>query len=210
VADHPNIGPYQSLPTNALFLNWVVIQDQIPAGVVISGANLQVPKKVTVYALAIYYNPKALKEFKEFKDKDIKEIKEKDFKDIKDKDKEKEIIADKSLAPDKAHHLVDKVPDTKDQSLDKVAQDNYKAATLHEKTTDKLYVGEFGKVSTDNQPPGSQGESQGFARQLHSLTQKISDMEAKLNTAIKGKAFIKEADRPAVGKAAAKKPGKPR
>jgi hypothetical protein len=210
IADNPNIGPYQSLPTNALFLNWLVIQTPTPAGVVITGPNLFVPEGVSVYALAVYYNPKALKEFKEHKDKEQKEFKEvvkEVLKDFKDKEKEKEVYVDKHT--EKPPHVYEKIPDTKDQSLDKIAQDNTKNATLHEKTTDKPYVGEFGKVSND-QPGFGQSQPEGFTQQLHVLSKKIADLEAKLEHALKGQAFIKAADRPVVGKPAPKKPGKPK
>jgi hypothetical protein len=175
IADSPNIGPYQSLPTNAVFVNWVVIVGGIPPGVVITNANLVVPEGVTVYALAIYYNPPK---------------------------------PSKEVYPDKTQHVLEKLPmqDLKNEMLDKVAQDNSKSQTLHEKTTDKIYVGEFGGKMGDGNP----NMPEAIAVHLSSLSQKISDLESRLSTALKGKAFIKAADRPAVGKELARKSAKPK
>ena len=70
-------------------------------------------------------------------------------------------------------------------------------------------MGEFGKVSND-QPGFGQSQPEGFTQQLHVLSKKIADLEAKLEHALKGQAFIKAADRPVVGKPAPKNPGKPK
>jgi hypothetical protein len=178
-AYHPNIGPYLTLPTSALFVNWVIFYQSL-SGAIITAANLYVPVGDTVYALAIYYNPKAKESY------------------------------DKPPRSEKAHHLIDKIPDTKNEMLDKIAQDNYKEATLREKSTDKPYTNEFAPHAGGPIQAGGSGSSEAFVRHLQNLTQKVSELEAKLSNAAKGKAFIKESDRPAVGKARAKKPDKSR
>ena len=157
IADSPNIGPYQSLPTNAVFVNWVVIVGGIPPGVVITNANLVVPEGVTVYALAIYYNPPK---------------------------------PSKEVYPDKTQHVLEKLPmqDLKNEMLDKVAQDNSKSQTLHEKTTDKIYVGEFGGKMGDGNP----NMPEAIAVHLSSLSQKISDLESRLSTALKGDVYKRQ------------------
>ncbi len=93
-ADHPNIGPYLALPTNALFDQWVDLTDPSPPASLVSGASLTPGKGVTVYALAFYKNPSTLKvhikekvEIKEFKElvsekHPIKEIAETPYKSI--------------------------------------------------------------------------------------------------------------------------------
>jgi len=87
-ADHPNIGPYMALPTNAVFEQWVDLTNPSPPTSLISGANLTPAAGVTVYALAFYSNPavKIIKEFKEvYQDKNLKEhIKEVDKGNFKD------------------------------------------------------------------------------------------------------------------------------
>jgi hypothetical protein len=87
-ADHPNIGPYMALPTNAVFDQWVDLTNPSPPGSLISGANLTPAQGATVYALAFYSNPavKIVKEFKEvYQDKSLKEhIKEVDKTPFKD------------------------------------------------------------------------------------------------------------------------------
>jgi hypothetical protein len=81
-ADHPNIGPYLALPTSALFDQWVVLTNPSPPMGLVSGANLtpgvggaNVAKGGgTVYALAFYRNPPAVKLSKEYHpDKNLKE-----------------------------------------------------------------------------------------------------------------------------------------
>lgn len=56
-ADHPNIGPYQNLPTTANFHQWVDLANPNPPASVVSGANLTPAKGETVYALAFYQDP---------------------------------------------------------------------------------------------------------------------------------------------------------
>jgi hypothetical protein len=76
-ADHPNIGPYLALPTNAVFDAWVVLTDPTPPTSLVSGASLTPGKGETVYALAFYANPKVVKTY--LQDKPFKEtIKELD------------------------------------------------------------------------------------------------------------------------------------
>jgi hypothetical protein len=58
-ADHPNIGPYQSLPTTSIFDQWAVLTDPNPPATLVSGANLTPAKGETVYALAFYTDPVA-------------------------------------------------------------------------------------------------------------------------------------------------------
>jgi hypothetical protein len=85
-ADHPNIGPYMALPTNATFVQWVDLLDAAPPTSLISGASLTPGKGVTVYALAFYLNPKVIKEHIDKNPKErIKEIDKEHFKEFPDK-----------------------------------------------------------------------------------------------------------------------------
>jgi hypothetical protein len=73
-ADHPNIGPYMALPTNAVFDQWVDLTNPTPPASLVSGANLTPAEGVTVYALAFYRNPAIVKLSKEiYPDKNLKE-----------------------------------------------------------------------------------------------------------------------------------------
>lgn len=56
-ADHPNIGPYEALPTTALFQFWSDLLNPSPPTSLISVANLTPAKGETVYALAFYTDP---------------------------------------------------------------------------------------------------------------------------------------------------------
>ena len=82
-ADHPNIGPYASLPTTATFDQWVVLTDPNPPTSLVSGANLTPGKGGTVYALAFYKNPVVTKTKELVAEKNLKEfIKEKEMDKI--------------------------------------------------------------------------------------------------------------------------------
>jgi len=89
-ADHPNIGSYLALPTNALFDQWVDLTDPSPPASLVSGASLTPGKGVTVYALAFYKNPPVFKVTKELtfdkgpKDH-VKEIDKEHYKEFPDK-----------------------------------------------------------------------------------------------------------------------------
>ncbi|MGA7356931.1 MAG: hypothetical protein WA431_18070 [Candidatus Cybelea sp.] len=61
-ADHPNIGPYMSLPMTALFDQWTDLTNPSPLPSLISGANLTPGQGETVYALALYKDPVKTKE----------------------------------------------------------------------------------------------------------------------------------------------------
>jgi len=86
-ADHPNIGPYLALPTNATFDQWVDLTDPSPPTSLISGASLTPGKGVTVYALAFYKNP--VVKVKEYIDKSpkerSKEVDKEHYKEFPDK-----------------------------------------------------------------------------------------------------------------------------
>lgn len=56
-ADHPNIGPYEALPTTSLFDQWVDLSPTPPPAGLISGWTLTVAHGETVYALALYTDP---------------------------------------------------------------------------------------------------------------------------------------------------------
>jgi len=58
-ADHPNIGPYETLPTTSLFQSWSDLLNPSPPTSLINGANLTPAKGETVYALAFYMDPAA-------------------------------------------------------------------------------------------------------------------------------------------------------
>jgi hypothetical protein len=182
VAYAPTIGPAgdttpMNAPTSAQFVQWLMVPAPVPTGVKATGPKLTVPKATSIYALALYYIPKPAKETPE-----------------------------KPPGPEK--HL-EKFPPEKNETFDKIAQDNYKSSHLTEKQTDKPFVGEFSKTQTDSGGVGLHGASASpsgvYAQQMHQLTRKITDLETKLATVLKGKAFIKEADRPVVGKPPAKK-----
>jgi hypothetical protein len=64
-ADHPNIGPYMSLPTTALFDQWTDLLNSSPPSSLISGADLTPSQGQTVYALAFYKDPVKTKEIVE-------------------------------------------------------------------------------------------------------------------------------------------------
>lgn len=165
-ADHPNIGPYLALPTNAVFDQWVVLADPSPPSSLVSGDDLTPGKGVTVYALAFYKKPI----FKKLWSKDHKEIKE-------------------EIGEVYKPTLVD-VP--------------FKAWTSEgpwKGPKESVEVSGYGNI-------GDPAEL--IAAELQSLNQRLSSLEASLKGASKGAAFIKAEDRPAVGKAAAKKPNKSR
>jgi hypothetical protein len=85
-ADHPDIGPYLALPTNATFDQWVDLSNPTPPTSLISGASLTPAEGVTVYALAFYKNPPKIK-IKESVDKNphVKEIDKEHYKEFPDK-----------------------------------------------------------------------------------------------------------------------------
>jgi hypothetical protein len=85
-ADHPNIGPYLALPTNATFDQWVDLSNPTPPTSLISGASLTPAEGVTVYALAFYKNPSTVKT-KEIYEKNphVKEIDKEHYKEFPDK-----------------------------------------------------------------------------------------------------------------------------
>jgi hypothetical protein len=85
-ADHPDIGPYLALPTNATFVQWVDLADPSPPTSLISGASLTPGQGTMVYALAFYKNPPKVK-LKEWSDKPptIKEIDKEHYKEFPDK-----------------------------------------------------------------------------------------------------------------------------
>ncbi len=85
-ADHPDIGPYLALPTNATFVQWVDLADPAPLSSLINGANLTPAEGATVYALAFYKNPPKIK-IKETVDKNphVKEIDKEHYKEFPDK-----------------------------------------------------------------------------------------------------------------------------
>jgi hypothetical protein len=87
-ADHPTIGPYLSLPTTAVFDQWVDLATASPPAGLISGASLTPGKGVTVYALAFYKNPvvKAKETYDKPPKERIKEWDKEHYKEFPDKD----------------------------------------------------------------------------------------------------------------------------
>lgn len=85
-ADHPNIGPYLSLPTAATFDQWVILGSPAPVPGLVSGANLTPSAGETVYALAFYKNPKAKDTYDKPIKERIKEIDKEHYKEFPDKE----------------------------------------------------------------------------------------------------------------------------
>ena len=184
VADNPigaNVdGTPQNAPANATFSQWQTVWSsnvqKVPLGT-ISTTSLTVPEGVSVYSLAVYTNPPT-------------------------PSKTTTLAVEKLQHPDKANHLIDKVPSPdKNDSFDKQAQDIYKGQHLTEKQTDKPFIGESKQLGDSPQLPGS---PHAFALNYQILSQKLADLEANLTPVPRGQAFIKEADRPAVGRTVAR------